>query len=140
MKQVRIIAIATFFLAPSSLLLAQSPVGTKGAVGTLGNPRTVNRLEITKPGVYENLIVDGGGARGNLVKITADNVTLRNLEIRNGSGNAIGVFGNKVVIENCRIHHMLDSTFEKQHDAHGISGHWGDTIIRNCDSLVLGPK
>jgi hypothetical protein len=67
------------------------------------------------------------------VKITADNVTLRNCEIRNGSGNGIGVFGNRVVIENCRIHHMLASTFKEQHDAHGITGRWAETLIRNCD-------
>lgn len=34
----------------------------------------VNRLEIAKPGVYENFIMDGGFAPRNLVKITADEV------------------------------------------------------------------
>jgi hypothetical protein len=114
-------------------LCAQTPVGVQGSVGAAVDGKTVNRLEITKPGVYENFIVDGGGARGNLVKITADNVTVRNCEIRNGSGNGIGVFGHKVLIENCRIHHMLNGTFAEQRDAHGISGRWGETIIRNCD-------
>jgi hypothetical protein len=114
-------------------LLAQTPIGPRGPAGAPPGAKIVNRLEITKPGVYEDLIVDGGGARGNLVKITADNVTVRHFEIRNGCGNAIGIFGNKVVIENCRIHHMLNSTYEKQEDAHGISGHWGDSVIRDCD-------
>jgi hypothetical protein len=112
---------------------AQTPIGPSGVIGANANAKVVNRLEITKPGVYENFIVDGEGASGNLVKITADNVTVRNCEIRNGSGNGIGVFGNKVIIENCRIHHMLAGTFKDQHDAHGISGRWGDLTIRNCD-------
>jgi len=114
-------------------LPAQPTIGANQAAGCLENPHAVSRLQITQPGIFENFLVDGGGASGNLVKITADNVTLRNCEIRNGSGNGIGVFGNRVVIENCRIHHMLASTFQEQHDAHGISGRWGETLIRNCD-------
>ncbi len=125
--------LTAYLLAFPLHLHAQAPVGAQGQVGPVKNPKTVARLQITKPGVYENFIVDGGGARGNLVKITADDVTLRNCEIRNGSGNGIGIFGNRVIIENCRIHHMLNGAFEEQADAHGISGQWGDTIIRNCD-------
>ena len=123
----------TVLLAPSAALDAQTPVGTHGLVGCLKNPTTVSRLEITKPGVYENQLIDAQGRGGNIVKITADGVTLRNCEIHNGSGNAIGVFGTKVVIENCRIHHMLNGTFKDQKDAHGITGRWGDVTIRNCD-------
>jgi len=114
-------------------LVAQTPIGTRGVVGTLANPKTVSRLEITKPGVYENFRVDAQGKGGNIVKITADNVTLRNCEIFNGSGNGVGVFGTKVVIENCRIHHLLKGTFKEQDDAHGITKHWGEVTIRNCD-------
>jgi hypothetical protein len=90
-------------------------------------------LQITQPGVYENYRVDAQGAGGNVVKITADDVTVRNCEIFNGSGNAIGVFGTRVVIENCRIHHLLSGTFSQQADAHGITGRWGEVTIRNCD-------
>lgn len=107
--------------------------GTTGKVGTLENPKLVHRLEITKPGVYENYRVDAQGKNGNIVKITADDVTLRHCEIFNGSGNGVGVFGTRVVIENCRIHHLLSGTFQEQHDAHGITGRWGDVTIRNCD-------
>jgi hypothetical protein len=118
---------------------AEVPLGTVGRVGCLDNPKRVARLEITKPGVYENFLVDGNGASGNLVKITADNVTVRNCEIRNGSGNGIGVFGTNIVIENCRIHQMLAGTFREQHDAHGITGRWGNVVIRNCDiGLISG--
>lgn len=112
---------------------AQSRAGSSGTVGTLQNPKQVQRLEITKPGVYENILVDAQGAGGNIVKITADDVTLRNCEIRNGTGNGIGVFGERVVIENCHIHHMLAGSYKEQHDAHGITGRWGDVIIRNCE-------
>lgn len=129
----------TLLLLPCAGLRAETPIGAQGAVGTSANPKTVNRLLITQPGIYENLLVDGAGASGNLVKITAEDVTVRNCEIRNGSGNGIGIFARNVVIENCRIHHMLAGDFEQQHDAHGITGQWGNTVIRNCDiSYVSG--
>jgi hypothetical protein len=102
-------------------------------IGCLKNPKRVDRLQITKPGVYENFLVDSGGASGNRVKITANDVTLRNCEIRNASGNGIGIFATNVTIENCRIHHLLAGTFKKQQDAHGITGRWGNVTIRNCD-------
>ena len=120
-------------------LAAQTPVGAQGNIGTLANPTRVNRLEITKPGVYENFLVDAGGNDGNIVKITADKVILRHCEIFNASGNGIGVFGTGVVIENCRIHHLLRGTYTAQEDAHGITGRWGDVTIRNCDiSYISG--
>lgn len=109
------------------------PIGVQGPVGCKDNPRQVERLEITKPGVYENYLVDSNWAGGNRVKITADNVTLRNCEIRNATGNGVGVFAKNVTIENCKIHHLLHSTFQEQHDAHGITGRWGEVVIRNCE-------
>ncbi|QIF03420.1 right-handed parallel beta-helix repeat-containing protein [Roseimicrobium sp. ORNL1] len=118
---------------------APKPVGTQGHVGCVENPKRVERPEITEPGVYENYLVDSNWAGGNRVKITADNVTLRNCEIRNASGNGIGVFGKQVVIENCLIHHLLAGSFKDQKDAHGITGSWGRLVIRNCDiSYVSG--
>ena len=108
-------------------------VGTRGMVGCLENPQLTSRLEISKPGLYENIRIDAGGRGGNIVKITADDVILRNCEIFNGTGNGIGVFGTRVLIENCRIHHLLAGSYEDQHDAHGITGRWGDITIRNCD-------
>ena len=107
--------------------------GATGPVGARPDAKTVHRLEITKPGVYENLVVDGRWAAGNLVKITASDVTLRNCEIHSGAGNGVGVFAPRVVIENCRIHHMLAGSFAQQQDAHGITGRWGDVVIRNCE-------
>ena len=108
-------------------------VGTRGMVGCLENPQLTSRLEISKPGLYENIRIDAGGRGGNIVKITADDVILRNCEIFNGTGNGIGVFGTRVLVENCRIHHLLAGSYEDQHDAHGITGRWGDITIRNCD-------
>ncbi len=130
-----IMALLSRLTSADALLLA----GTSGLVGTFDNPKRVNRLEIDKPGVYENYLIDAQGRGGNIVKITADGVTLRNCEIYNGSGNGVGVFGTRVLIENCRIHHLLAGTFEEQHDAHGITGRWGDVTIRNCDiSMTSG--
>jgi hypothetical protein len=115
------------------------PVGVQGPVGCGENPKVVDRLEITRPGVYENYLVDSDWAGGNRVKITADDVTLRHCEIRNASGNGIGIFGRRVTIEGCRIHHLLASTFGEQRDAHGITGRWHDVTIRNCEiSYVSG--
>lgn len=112
---------------------AARPVGVQGPVGCKENPKMMQRLEITRPGVYENILVDSNWGTGNRVKITADNVTLRNCEIRNAAGNGVGVFGSKVVIENCKIHHILAGTFQDQKDAHGITGRWGEVVIRNCE-------
>lgn len=112
---------------------ADKPVGVQGAVGCRENPKKVDRLEITKPGVYENYLVDSNWGTGNRVKITADDVTLRNCEIRNASGNGVGVFGKNVTIENCKIHHLLAGSFKEQHDAHGITGRWNNVTIRNCE-------
>jgi hypothetical protein len=109
------------------------PVGVRAPVGCREDPRKVERLEITRPGVYENYLVDSNWAGGNRVKITADDVTLRHCEIRNATGNGVGVFGKNVTIENCKIHHLLSSTFKEQHDAHGITGRWGNVVIRNCE-------
>jgi hypothetical protein len=113
------------------------PVGVQGTVGCRENPTVVDRLEITRPGVYENYLVEGHGAGGNRVKITADDVTLRHCEIRNASGNGVGIFGRNATIEGCKIHHLLASTFRRQHDAHGITGRWDNVTIRNCEIFYV---
>ncbi|MEO1997523.1 MAG: right-handed parallel beta-helix repeat-containing protein [Planctomycetaceae bacterium] len=126
-------------LVVSPLSISAAPPGPKGVVGTQANPKRVQRLLISKPGLYENYLVDSGWQGGNRVKVSADNVTIRNCEIRNASGNGIGVFGTHVVIENCKIHHMLAGSFQEQRDAHGITGRWGNVTIRNCDiGLISG--
>lgn len=113
------------------------PVGAQGPVGCKENPTKADRLVITKPGVYENYLIDGNGQTGNRVKISADDVTLRNCEIFNCAGNGVGVFAKNVVIENCKIHHLLAGTYKEQHDAHGITGRWGNVTIRNCEIFYV---
>jgi hypothetical protein len=107
--------------------------GTIGAVGCGLEPKRVQRLVIDQPGVYENYLVDGQWIGSTLVKINADDVTLRNCEIRNGTHNAITVYAKNVVIESCKIHHVLSGTFDQQQDAHGITGRPMGLTVRNCD-------
>ncbi len=125
-------------LLPAVLITRQTAtdapaIGAPQNVGPRGRPKVVSRLVITRPGVYENYVVDCQWQGGNRVKITADNVILRHCEIRNASGNGIGVFGRNVRIEHCHIHHMLAGTFSNQRDAHGITGGWYQVVIRHCN-------
>jgi hypothetical protein len=88
---------------------------------------------IDKPGVYENYLIDADWADADAVRIKADRVTLRRCEIRNGKRDAIEVYANDVVIEDCSIHHFLAGTFADQKDAHGITGRPTRLTVRNCD-------
>ena len=112
-------------------------IGIRGAVGHLANPKKVQRLSITKPGVYENYLVDGKWMNKNLVKINADNVTLRHCEIKNGKHNGVTVYSRNVLIESCRIHHFLKGRFKPQQDAHGITGRPNNLTIRNCEIFIV---
>lgn len=123
----------------ASTSAAQERVGADAACGCRAEPTRVERLEITRAGVYENYLVDSAWAGGNRVKITADDVTLRHCEIRNATGNGVGVFSRNVTIESCRIHHLLNGTFTDQQDAHGITGRPHTLVVRNCDiGLISG--
>jgi hypothetical protein len=128
-----IAALAFHASAGSACAQESKPVGIQGSVGCRKDPKKVERLEITEPGVYENYLVDGRWGTGNRVKITADNVTLRGCEILNCGGNGVGVFAKNTLIENCKIHHCLRGTFKDQQDAHGITGRWNKITIRNCE-------
>ena len=108
-------------------------VGSAAGVGVGKEPIKVRRLQVTAPGTYENYLVDGQWIQRNLVKISADQVVLKNSEIRNGRHNAVTVYAGDVLIEGCRIHHLLAGSFEKQKDAHGITGRPGKLVIRNCE-------
>ena len=125
------------FLATWLILLPAfvnaAPLGADADVGCRKDAQESARLVIDKPGTYENYLVDSQWQGGNRVKIEADDVTLRDCEIRNATGNGIGVFGKNVTIELCKIHHLLNSTFDKQHDAHGITGHPQHLVVRNCE-------
>lgn len=135
------IALLTVFICNASGADDSSdrPFGTRGTIGCDSTAKQLNRLTITKPGIYENLLIDGQWAAATLVKITADDVTLRNCEIRNTTRNAIVVAGKNILIDSCRIHHALAGSFAEQDDAHGITGTPQNLIIRNCDiGLVSG--
>lgn len=113
--------------------------GLTGAVGHLDNPRRLDALIIDKPGVYENYLIDANFVARDAVRIKADNVVLRNCEIRNGRQDAIEVYAADVLIENCKIHHFLAGSFKDQKDAHGITGRPTRLTIRNCEiSYVSG--
>lgn len=108
-------------------------VGPRGRVGAPPGAKTMKRLTISSSGVYENLIIDGGFAKKDLVRIKASNVTLRNCTIRNGQRDGIVVYGKKVVIERCEIHHLLAGVYGDGFDAHGITGRPTDLVIRDCE-------
>ncbi|MBI3832316.1 MAG: right-handed parallel beta-helix repeat-containing protein [Planctomycetes bacterium] len=108
-------------------------VGARGAIGAPEGAKVLDRLVIASPGVYENIIVDGGFKPHSLVQIKCDGVTLRNCTIRNGARNGVEVYGKDVTIERCEIHHMLSGTFKDQDDAHGITGRPTALTVRDCD-------
>jgi hypothetical protein len=122
-------------------LLAAESAGLTGAVGAKPDARRVQSLRIDKPGIYENLLIDGEWSEQDLVRITADNVVLRNCTIRHGKRDGIEVYGRNVRIENCHIHHLISGTFraEKNIDSHGITGRPLNLTVRNCEiSHVTG--
>jgi hypothetical protein len=113
--------------------------GAQEPIGCRPDAKRLDHLSITSPGVYENLLIDGAWIPSTLVKITADDVTLRHCEIRNGMHNAVTIAAKNIVIDCCRIHHVLAGTFQDPRDAHGITGHPTNLTIRNCDiGLVSG--
>lgn len=113
--------------------VAPVKIGAQGPIGCDANPQRVNRLNCNKRAVYENYLVDGRWENSTLIKIKSDDVTLRRCELKNCKGNAINVNGKNVLIESCKIHHVLAGSFTKQQDAHGITGCPTNLTIRNCD-------
>jgi hypothetical protein len=128
-----LIAVAQDAIAQHGGETSPPAVGAQRNVGCQTDPRRVRRLSITKPGVYENILVDGEWNEGTLVKIAADGVTLRNCEIRHGRHNGVTVNANDVVIDSCKIHHLLAGTYSDQRDAHGITGRPNNLTVRNCE-------
>lgn len=115
-----------------------STLGVAGLIGSVGagpEAKRVRTLRIDKPGVYENILVDGEWADEDLVRITADDVVLRNCTVRNGRRDGVEVYGRNVRIENCHIHHLLAGTYraEKNLDAHGITGRPRQLVVWNTE-------
>ena len=109
--------------------------GLTGPVGAQPDARRVRTLLIDKPGVYENILVDGEWIEHDLVRIMADNVVLRNCTIRHGRRDALEIYGRNVRVENCHIHHVLKGSYRSEHndDAHGITGRPLNLTVRNCE-------
>lgn len=122
-------------------------IGPRRKPGAPDGAQVVDKLVINKPGVYENLIVDGGFKAVTLVRILCDHVVLRNCTVRNSTRNGVEVYAKDVTIEGCLIHHMLAGTYKEQYDAHGITGCPTDLTVRDCeihhvsgDSLQFDPN
>jgi hypothetical protein len=126
---VKLLALAALAVSAS----AETYAGLTGPVGAPEGSKRVQTLRITEPGVYENIIVDGEWIDQDLVRILADDVVLRNCTVRNGLRDAVEVYARNVRIENCHIHHVLNSTFHQQKDAHGITGRPLNLVIRNTE-------
>jgi hypothetical protein len=109
--------------------------GLIGPVGARRDARRVRTLRINQPGVYENILVDGEWISEDLVRITADNVVLRNCTIRHGRRDAVEIYGRNVRVENCHIHHVIGGTYRAEHniDAHGITGRPLNLTVRNTE-------
>ena len=132
------LVVSGLFVSATGLPGDQLPaVGAAADTGCGESPEKVQRLQITKAGTYENYLVDGRWVDRNLVKINSSKVILRNSEIRNGRHNAVTVYSDDVLIEGCRIHHLLSGTFKQQDDAHGITGRPGKLTIRNCEIYLV---
>src|SRR5688572_7262685 len=131
-------ALATIARAPATAAVANANANIAGLIGPVGarpDARKVRTLRITEPGVYENILVDGEWASEDLVRITADNVVLRNCTIRNGRRDALEIYGRNVRVENCHIHHFIAGTYRAEHnvDAHGITGCPLNLTVRNTE-------
>src|SRR5688572_8063887 len=131
-------ALATIARAPATAAVANANANIAGLIGPVGarpDARKVRTLRITEPGVYENILVDGEWASEDLVRITADNVVLRNCTIRNGRRDALEIYGRNVRVENCHIHHFIAGTFRAEHnfDAHGITGRPLNLTVHNTE-------
>ena len=119
----------------ASLPAIEAVAGLIGPVGARPDARRVRTLRIDKPGIYENILVDGEWIAEDLVRILADNVVLRNCTIRYGRRDALEIYGRNVRVENCHIHHLLAGTYRAEHnfDAHGITGRPLNLTVRNTE-------
>lgn len=128
-------SLVLFLLGAVATACAGELAGLTGPVGAGPDARRVQTLRIDRPGVYENILVDGEWGTEDLVRITADDVVLRRCTIRHGRRDGIEVYGRNVVIEDCHIHHLLNGTYraEKNLDAHGITGRPLHLTVRNTE-------
>lgn len=71
---------------------------------------------------FDGLVVDHNKSTGDAVRIrNAHDVVLRNMVVRNGTGDGIDVTNaDGLLIDGLLIHHFLAGSFDTQADAHGI--------------------
>jgi len=135
-RDFRLVAFISLLLVTAPAFAAAAELaGLTGPVGARPDATRLSRLVIDRPGVYENLLIDGEWGEHDLVRITADDVVLRNCTIRHSRRDGVEVYGRNVVIEHCHIHHLLNGTYraEKNLDAHGITGRPLNLIVRNTE-------
>lgn len=135
MRRAALVVCALGLWAVPAGVPAGEMAGLTGPVGARPDARRVARLVIDRPGVYQNLLIDGEWGEHDLVRINADNVVLRRCTIRHGRRDGVEVYGRNVVIEDCHIHHLLNGTYraEKNLDAHGITGRPLNLVVRNTE-------
>jgi hypothetical protein len=128
-------ALASGATVPVATTVSPEMAGLIGPVGAGPDARKVRTLRINQPGLYENILVDGEWIAEDLVRITADNVVLRNCTIRYGRRDALEIYGRNVRVENCHIHHVIAGTFRAEHnfDAHGITGRPLNLTVHNTE-------
>ena len=109
---------------------------TLGAYGA-GEPPIIFGLNIGgNHAVVRELIVDHRGETGDALTVrSAVNVSLIELEIRNGSKDGIDVDkADGLLVDSCEIHHFLAGSYANQVDAHGfVATDSSDIVIRNVE-------
>ena len=90
----KITLMAALFAVSSA---AAEYAGLTGSVGAGANAKRVKELRITKPGIYENILVDGEWGQHDLVRILADDVVLVHHSLWPADG--IEVYARNVRIE-----------------------------------------
>ena len=136
--RVTALAFMVVSLASHDVSAKPSHADSAGLIGPVGAPsdaRRVRTLRIDRSGLYENIVVDGEWIDQDLVRITADNVVLRNCTIRNGCRDAVEIYARNVRLENCHIHHVIGGTYRAAHniDAHGITGRPQNLTVYNTE-------
>lgn len=130
--------LAERFPCPANSITGNN-ITIKGASpGTPLITRSGTLMRINQPNIrLENLTFDAQMATEQSIEIheNGHHTQIKRCEIRNGGSNGISIRQARgVLIEDCRIHHMLRGSWKNQKDAHGIkASNQLDLIIRGCE-------